>query len=227
MYRFQSRFGAATYGTPRKQPAYRHHKARHCAVVTIDGKNHYLGPWQSPRSHEKYPRLIAEWSRSNGTRPGPAAAPLTINVLILAYFRHAQVRYVKYGEPTSEVGCIRQALRPLRRMYGTTHATDFGPKALKDVRQAMIDGGRARKSINKDAERIRRMFRWAVEEGCWRPTFTPAWGRSADWVRGRPPPARRKRWHRCPSNTSRRSCLTCPRRWRRWCGCNYTLLGSE
>ena len=136
-------------------------------MVTIDGKNHYLGPWQSPESHEKYARLIAEWARNNGTRPGPAsapAAPLTINELILAYFRHAQIRYVKNGEPTSEVGCIRQALRPLRRLYGATHATDFGPKALKDVRQAMIDGGRARKSINKNAERIRRMFRWAVEE---------------------------------------------------------------
>ena len=29
---------------PKSQPSYRHHKARNCAVVTIDGKNHYLGP---------------------------------------------------------------------------------------------------------------------------------------------------------------------------------------
>jgi len=46
---------------PRKsrQPFYRHHKAHDCAVVTIDGKNHYLGSWQSPESHEKYARLAA------------------------------------------------------------------------------------------------------------------------------------------------------------------------
>jgi len=149
------------------QPAYRLHKARNCAVVTLNGKNHYLGPWQSPESHEKYARLIAEWRRNNGVLPTPVCSPsgvLTINELVLAYFRFAQTRYVKYGETTSEVGCVRLALRPLRQLYGSIPATDFGPKALKDVRQAMIDAGRARKSINKDAGRIKRMFRWAVEE---------------------------------------------------------------
>ncbi len=32
----------------RRQPAYRHHKARNSAVVTIDGANLYLGPYDSP-----------------------------------------------------------------------------------------------------------------------------------------------------------------------------------
>ena len=35
--------------------------------------------------------------------------------------------------------------------------------ALKNVRQAMIDAGRSRKLINKDVNRIRQMFGWAVE----------------------------------------------------------------
>ena len=51
------------------QPSYRHHKARNLAVVTIDGKNHYLGHWQSPESHEKYAALIAESKRNGGTIP--------------------------------------------------------------------------------------------------------------------------------------------------------------
>ena len=41
-------------------PSYRFHKAWNCAVVSIDGKNHYLGPYHSPESFEKYNRLIAE-----------------------------------------------------------------------------------------------------------------------------------------------------------------------
>ncbi|MBX9628712.1 MAG: hypothetical protein K2X82_33265 [Gemmataceae bacterium] len=97
-----------------KQPAYRLHKARNSAVVTLNGKNHYLGPWQSPESHEKYARLIAEWRRNNGVLPTPVCSPtgvLTVNELVLAYFRYAQGRYVKYGEATSEVACIRHALR--------------------------------------------------------------------------------------------------------------------
>ena len=150
-----------------KQPVYRLHKARNCAVVTLNGKNHYLGPWQSPESHEKYARLIAEWRRNNGVLPTAVCSPsgvLTINELVLAYFRFAQTRYLKHGEPTSEVGCVRQALRPLRQLYGSTPAADFGPKALKDVRQAVIDSGRSRKSINKDVGRLKRMFKWAVGE---------------------------------------------------------------
>lgn len=122
---------------PKSPPSYRYHKARNCAVVTIDGTNHYLGPWQSPESHEKYAALIAEWNRNGGTLPAPAAnagdapALLTVSDLILAYFKFAQTHYVKHGEPTSEQGCIKQALRPARRLYGSTPAAEFGPHALK------------------------------------------------------------------------------------------------
>ena len=156
---------------PKSQPAYRHHKARNCAVVTIDGKNHYLGPWQSPESHEKYAALIAEWRRNNGTLPatptaalGDQSAPLTVGELILAYFKFAQAHYMKNGRPTSEQGCLKQALRPVRKLYGSTPAAEFGPRALKNVREAMIAAGRARTSINKDVHRVRRMLGWAVGE---------------------------------------------------------------
>jgi len=152
-------------------PAYRLHKARNVAVVTINGKNHYLGRYGSPESHEKYAQFIAEWKR-NGQQLLPSSSPtkaleeqpLLIDELILIYFRFAQSYYVKHGKPTSEQDNIRQALRFVRQLYGSTPAKDFGPKALKNVRQAMIDASRCRRLINKDAHRIRGMFRWAVEE---------------------------------------------------------------
>jgi integrase len=151
-----------------RPPSYRFHKARNFAVVTIDGRNHYLGPYGSPESHEKYARLIAGW-RAAGRhrppdRPATAADPgPSINELVLAYFRHVQTYYVKDGRPTSEQDNIRQALRFLRQLFGTSPATDFGPMALKQVRQAMIDAGRSRKLINKDVNRIRQLFGWAAE----------------------------------------------------------------
>ena len=37
---------------------YRYHKARNCAVCTVNGRNHDLGEWQSAESLEKYARLI-------------------------------------------------------------------------------------------------------------------------------------------------------------------------
>ncbi len=42
-------------------PSYCHHKRSGRAVVRIDGHDHYLGPYDSPESHERYERLIAEW----------------------------------------------------------------------------------------------------------------------------------------------------------------------
>ncbi len=152
-----------------RPPAYRLHKARNCAVVTIDGRNHYLGPYGSPDSHEKYARLIAEWRLHSEhllptTGPRRVASNLSVNELILTYFRHAQTYYVKDGRPTSEQDNIRQALRFVRQFYGVSPAVEFGPVALANVRQAMITAGRSRKLINKDVNRVRGMFGWGVEK---------------------------------------------------------------
>ena len=47
-------------------PSYRLHKARNVAVVTLDGKDHYLGQYDSPESWEKYHRLIADHLANRG-----------------------------------------------------------------------------------------------------------------------------------------------------------------
>src|SRR3954447_22735585 len=85
-----------------RPPSYRLHKARNLAVVTIDGKAFYLGPYGSPESHEKYARLIAEW-RANRKHLLPTTGgsevgrTLSVNELILAYWRHVEGYYVKDG----------------------------------------------------------------------------------------------------------------------------------
>ncbi|MGD0462867.1 MAG: site-specific integrase [Tepidisphaeraceae bacterium] len=67
------------------------------------------------------------------------------------------------GSPTSELDNFRQALRPVRRLYGTSSSLQFGPKALKAVCEHMIGLGRCRTNINKKISRIKSVFRWAVE----------------------------------------------------------------
>ena len=42
-------------------PKYQHYNPRKCAKVRIDGRDIYLGPYDSPESHEKYRKVIAEW----------------------------------------------------------------------------------------------------------------------------------------------------------------------
>lgn len=83
---------------------------------------------------------------------------------MLGYWdRHVVVYYVKNGRLTSEQDNIRQALRFAKRLYGHATSGEFGSSALKAVRQAMIEAGRCRSLINKDLNRIKAMFRWAVE----------------------------------------------------------------
>jgi integrase len=149
---------------------YRHYKPKDLAVVRIDGKDIYLGKYGSPESRERYGRLIAEWfatGRVEPTKPLPMAqqppAPLTIAELILAYWKHAETYYrTREGKPTQEQDNLRVALRPLRKLYGRTPARDFGPLALQAVRQDMIRSGLCRTTINARANRIRRVFKWAV-----------------------------------------------------------------
>ncbi len=148
-------------------PKYRHHKPSGQAVVTLGGKDSYLGKYGSPESRAEYDRLLAEWL-ANGRAIAPQAArtsgtDLTVAELILAYVRFADGYYVKEGEPTVEPGNIRLALRPLRKLYGHTPAGSFGPLGLKAVRQAMIEAGNCRTEINRRVARVVRLFKWAVE----------------------------------------------------------------
>jgi hypothetical protein len=45
----------------RRIPKYRHYRPKNLAVVRLNGRDHYLGRYDSPESHENYDRLIAEW----------------------------------------------------------------------------------------------------------------------------------------------------------------------
>jgi integrase len=153
---------------PRRLPKYRHYKPKNLAVVRIDGKDRYLGRYGSEESREKYRRLVAGWlaghpTHGDGRRNDDATNDLSIAELLLAYIRFADDYHTKDGRPTKELANIRLALRPLRDLYSLTPARNFGPRALKLVRQVMIDAGLCRNEINKRIRRIVRVFKWGVE----------------------------------------------------------------
>jgi hypothetical protein len=142
-------------------PSYCLHKASGQAVVRIDGKDHYLGQYGSEGSRRAYDRLVAEWLAPGRRRPG-AGGGLTVNELILAYWRWAETTCRDGdGAPTRELDNLRDALRPLRKLYGDTEAAAFGPLALRTVREDMIAAGLCRRTINTRVGRLKRVFRWA------------------------------------------------------------------
>lgn len=153
---------------PRKIPAYRLHKPTGQGVVRLDGRDFYLGRHGTPESQEAYHRKVAEWISSGVVaRLDETQFPalrLSVNELLLAFWRHAESYYNHVdGSPSAELENLRLALRPLRQLYGTTNACDFGPKALKAVRQGMVDSGLCRRTINQRIARVVRVFRFGVE----------------------------------------------------------------
>lgn len=144
----------------KRKPSYLLHQSTGQARVRIDGKDHYLGAYGSPESRDRYDDLIAEWF----TRQDVKRATLTVDDLALLYMRFAESYYVKDGSQTAEVACLRAALRPLIRLFGNSRIRDFTPTRLKAVRQMMLEAGNRRTTINRNVDRIRRMFRWAVAE---------------------------------------------------------------
>jgi integrase len=54
-------------------------------------------------------------------------------------------------------------MKPLRAMYGTTNVADIGPLALKVIRDGFIAKRYARPHINHQIGRIKRIFKWGVE----------------------------------------------------------------
>jgi hypothetical protein len=148
-----------------RTPSYRLHKPSGQAVVTLNGRDFYLGRYGSPESRAEYDRSIAEWLANGRKLPASgSASDLTVNELLLAYLRHADAYYTKGGRQTTEPTNIRLALRPLRRLYGDTIARDFGPLALKTVRGEMVAAGLCRREVNKRVRHIVRLFKWSVGE---------------------------------------------------------------
>ena len=175
---------------PFKIPKLGLHKATGQAIVRIDGKDHYCGKSGSPEACERYTRLISEWmhrkkfapSQSKEIPPSDDFNTLTVNELILRYFTFSEKYYVN---SPGELDKIRLALKPLRALYGKKLVSEFGPKALKHVRETMtyertltrihIDplGNKTKikepytlgqRTINQRINIITRMFAWATEE---------------------------------------------------------------
>ncbi len=145
----------------KKVPSYRHHKGTGQAVVTLSGKDVYLGNHGTEASHEMYRQVIAEWLANHQQPPAssstgalPESDLIDVNQLFVAYWKYAQTYYVKDGKPTRELSNIKDAARPLIELFGSAWVKDFRPSSLKAVRQEMIDADLSRKTINNRINRI-------------------------------------------------------------------------
>ena len=150
-------------------PSYRHHRPSGQAVVTLGGKDHYLGLHDTPASRAKYGRLISEWEAHGRALPISTESDITINELLDQYLEWAESYYVKNGKQTSQIGVIKVSIRPLRHLYGDMVASDFAPAHLETVRGEMLrhrlkpkpELGLCRSGINGRIKSLIAVFVWA------------------------------------------------------------------
>jgi hypothetical protein len=205
-----------------KLPSYCRHKASGQAVVTLDGRDVYLGSFGSPESKDAYDKAVAEWLARGRSAPPPSGqtppVDLTVSEVILTFLKQADQHYGSpIGEPTPEVNInIKDAVRPLRRLYGKTPARDFGLLALIAVRDEMVRSGTlARGTISARVGRIRRAFRWAASLEMIPATVPAALATLDALKRGRTPARPMRSSPRRPA-TSRPPCGSCPGPSPRW-----------
>jgi integrase len=153
-------------------PTYSRHNSGHARARWTDAagvrRERILpGPFDSEESRTAFARLVAELAAAPHAvnRPAAASNGVSVNELIEAFANHADGHYrTPDGTPSDEVRHFAAALRTVRELYGNVPAAQFGPLALKAVRQNFVIAGWCRNTVNARTDRVRRMFRWAVAE---------------------------------------------------------------
>ena len=201
-------------------PKLRRHKGKSLGYVRLKREDYYfVGDWPEGSKvapagiRRQYASLIAEWlagdrkplpkaDRRRRPKAGAVARAdavpdsVTVAEVALRYLRHAQEYYRdEDGERTSELGYVRESLRPLVHLFGGTAADAIDAQSLRAVQRLLIEGyvhpkyGRheplCRRGGNGKCGRIRRMFRWAGGEGIVSPSVWHALRCVPDLVAGR------------------------------------------
>jgi len=73
----------------------------------------------------EYARVIGEWETS-GRNPirSVQSKALTVNELLVGYWRFAEGYYRKNGQPTKQLDRIKRSLSPVKALYDQTFANE-------------------------------------------------------------------------------------------------------
>jgi integrase len=148
----------------RRVPSLRFHKASGQMFVVLSGRAIYCGKPDEPVTEQRYHQAIAEWMAA-GRQAAADPDALTVKELVARFWVHAEQYYrTETDFRNKELEQFKLAFRPLKELYAESPATDFGPRALKALQQKMVQMGWCRPYINKQVNRIRHAFRWAVSD---------------------------------------------------------------
>ena len=135
------------------------------ARIRLGKRDVYLGKHGTAESHAAYDLAVAEWlAGGRGPARPRASAGLSVSEVLQHYWHFAQAYYVKDGKPTRQARRVRDCMAHVIALHPYLPAAEFGPRALKAVRQRMVDAGWSRKYVNACVRVVVRMWEWLVSE---------------------------------------------------------------
>jgi len=165
----------STSKTTGKVPSYRRHRASGQAVVTLTGKDVYLGKYGTAASKREYERAIGEWLAGGRVRVDPEPESVTVGELFAAYERHAATYYaLPDGKPSATVYVVRQVKLSLCKLYAGTPVGGFTPVRLAAWRDGLVASGLARVQVNRFTRIVRQAFKWGTAGGLVAPSVWQA-----------------------------------------------------
>lgn len=138
------------------------------AYVTLSGQRIYCGPWNTEEAQERYNREVAAWLARGRVMPVDQNE-ITICELVDIYTAHIER---EYPDSKSVQDRVRLALVYLTDLYSRLPVREFGPVALKSVRDRMIDRsikehmkdeGLSLKTVNERVGVVKALFRFGAE----------------------------------------------------------------
>lgn len=163
-------------------PSMRYHLSGQ-AVVSIAGRDFYLGKHNSPEALARYAVLIADYQRGEFSLPAgysiadvdakagalvspvvlpavkQADEPLTVRHIMQAYSDHAEEYY--HDDPCMR-GKIKKLCDELSKHYGKLPANSFGPVILSEQRERWVKRDLSREYVNSLTNLVFRVFKWAL-----------------------------------------------------------------
>lgn len=168
-----------------KAPSLRYHLSGQ-SVVTVDGRDFYLGKHDSPESIARYAVLIGIYQMGGLTLPErfdlsslddrvavlaslspvtaathQAAKPITVRHITAAYREHVKTRY---AENKIETDRMRGVCDDIDKHDGDIVATEYGPLRLQAQRQRWVDSGKSRVYCNRLTNSVKRIWKYAVSQ---------------------------------------------------------------
>lgn len=149
-----------------KAPSYRRHRATGRAVVTLNGRDHYLGEHGTAVSRAAYDELIAKWLHNGRRLPDESAEEVgfSVNEVALGFLKDCEQRFANRRSGRKGMYRVKLAIKPLKRLFGRERAAEFGPRSLVRVRDELVSYGYARTTVNEYVCIVKDVFRWAVRD---------------------------------------------------------------